>query len=210
VQAVVARAMGPVAGFKTGRKPDGEHMMAPIYASMVRPDGAAIPCAPTESIGIELEVGFRLTAPPPPLDAPDYAGALRAVLQPVVVIEIVDTRLAGPMAALSMAQFADSQINAGIVVGPDWPDWPEDGYTLMVARMQAGDQVLVDGPVTPPGGDAFQSVLTLARAIGEHCGGLCQGQIVISGSLHPLTYVPAGTEVTGYVQGLGAVTCTIG
>jgi 2-keto-4-pentenoate hydratase len=46
--------------------------------------------------------------------------------------------------------------------------------------------------------------------IGEHCGGLQPGQIVITGSLHPLTYVLPGTSVVGHIEGLGDVSVQIG
>ena len=50
----------------------------------------------------------------------------------------------------------------------------------------------------------------LVRMAGDHCGGLQAGQIIITGSLHPLTYVEPGTQVAGRIDGFGDIAVTIG
>lgn len=75
----------------------------------------------------------------------------------------------------------------------------------VTAQMQAGTEVVLDGAGTVPDGSALETFASLTRQIGDHCGGLKRGQIVITGSLHPLAYYPKGTLIQGRIDGIGAV-----
>lgn len=209
VQAAVALQKGPVAGFKAARKPGAVPMSAPIMTAGLVASGGSAASLFGGGLGVELEVGLRLIGPLPAADDPGFMDALRACVQPVVVIELVDTRLAGPLAEETLNKLADAQVNAGLVVGPDLPDWDGGPISQIAARMRVGDTVLLDGPANVPGGDARESLRALAAALGDHCGGLQPGQIVITGSLHPLTYVAPGTLVEGWIEGFGAISVSI-
>lgn len=210
VQTQVAAEAGPVAGFKTARKLGQAQIMAPIFGRDVHPSGASVASRFGGPLGIELEVGLRLDAPLPASDAPDFAARAAACLRPVAVIEIVDTRLSGGGSVAPLAKLADNQINAGLVVGPEMADWDGGSLAQVGARMQAGERCLLEGTADVPGGDALATLGALAEMIGGHCGGLQPGQVVITGSLHPLTYVAPGTLVAGQVAGFGEVRVQIG
>lgn len=203
VQQRVAQALGPVAGFKTGRKAGTDQTRAPILASGVLPNGAVLPRA--GETGIELEVGFLIVSPPPSPDAADFVARMQACVTPFVAIELVDTRVTGPRGQEPVVKLADNQVNLGLVVGPGPDQWDGRDFGTLTARMTAGDQVLLDGAAEVPCGSAFETLLGLARDLGDHCGGLREGMRVITGSLHPLTYVPAGLQVIGWIDGLGEV-----
>lgn len=207
VQRAVAAALGPVAGFKTAVRPGVPQIVAPIFAADVHLSAATLTAPKTDGLGVELEVGLRLKAP---LGRLDGSAELRAaVFEPVAVIEVVDTRVAGPVASEPLVKLADNQINRALIVGPTAPAWDGGPLVHVTARMRAGDRMLVNGPATVPGGDPVDSLLSMAADLGDHCGGLQVGQIVITGSLHPLEYFSSGTEVEGHIDGIGTVSFRI-
>ena len=69
---------------------------------------------------------------------------------------------------------------------------------------------VIAGPVTVPGGSALSNLKLFLDHVGDHCGGLQPGQIVITGSLSGIDYFPGGTEVRGSIEGFGEVTCHLG
>jgi 2-keto-4-pentenoate hydratase len=210
VQAGVAAVRRSVAGFKTARKPGQPQIMAPIMACDVVENDATVASLFGGPLGIELELGLRIVAPLPDPADPDFVKVLGGCIEPLAVIELVDTRLNGPAAADPLTKLADAQINAGLVIGPMLRGWDGGPLTGTTARMMAGQDALLDGPATVPGGDARETLRALAAMIGGHCGGLQPGQIVITGSLHPLTYVAPGTAVDGWIDGCGGVSVRIG
>ena len=205
VQAQVARAVGPVAAWKTGRKaPGAEQTMAPIFAGTVRSSPASFGADELWLIGVELEVAFRIDAPLPPLDA-DFEQRARGCVSMLAAIEVVDTRLADHEAAGPVVKLADNQINAGLVVGAPRRDWQGLDPAEFDARLTFGAETVVDGPRPVPGGDAFATFCAFARMVGGHCGGLQVGQYVTTGSLNGLPFIQRGTSVRAHVAGLGEV-----
>ncbi len=211
VQAGVARRFGPVGGFKVANKPDAPRIMAPIFAGDIGESPARIDVPAGEPVGIELEVGFRVEAPLPPLDLAGRRAAVAKCLSAVAAIEIVRTRLADP--ASPAMKLADNQINGGLVLGAPVRDWQALPVGQVEAFLSLGADVVLDGKAAVPGGDAFDNFLVLEAMVGTHCGGLQPGQVVITGSLNGLPYVSADIAVRGRVAGLGAVSvelCRIG
>jgi len=208
IQARVAQHVGAIGGFKTARKNGAASIMAPIFAGDILPSGAQV--AVKDMLGVELEVGFEILEDCPPNMASLSPSELGTLLRPVAVIELVDTRVQGPFADDVIVKLADNQINAGLVVGSAAKDWLGSDFGALTARMQAGTDVILEGEAAVPGGSALETFASLARQIGEHCGGLKRSQIVITGSLHPLVYYPKGTLVEGWIAGIGDVSVTLG
>lgn len=203
VQAAVARVIGPVGGFKVANKPDAPRIMAPIFSQDIKTSPAMIDVPRDEKIGIELEVGFRIEKPLPDKEAPDRRDAIARCLSVVPVIEIVRTRL--PMNANPGLKLADNQINGGLVVGAPVAKWQAVSLGPVRAELAFGDEQILSGKAAVPGGNAFENFLVLEEILGDHCGGLQPGQIVITGSLNGLPYVQAGIDVRGSIDGLGQV-----
>lgn len=208
IQAGVAQHVGDVGAFKTARKTGAAPIMAPIFAGDIIPSGSDI--GVKDVMGIELEVGFQIVKDCPENLADMSLDELAKLLRPVAVIELVDTRLTDAFAEDAIAKLADNQINAGLVIGTPLTDWDGTDFGTVEAKMAAGEDILIDGEAMVPGGSALETFASLARLIGNHCGGLQRGQIVITGSLHPLVYYPAGTVVSGEIAGIGAVSVTLG
>lgn len=207
IQARVVSALGPVSGFKTARKPDAPLIMAPILAQRVWPSGAHVKMG--ETIGIELEIGWKIIAPLPAPTAQDFHASLLRCVLPVPVIELVDTRLSGPLADDPIAKLADLQLNHGLIVGAPLMDWNGTDFGDINAKIQTATRVLCDGPTQVPGGSALATLSALAMDIGEHCGGLQPGQVVITGSVYPLTYTSETGLVQGKIDWLGEVSVTL-
>lgn len=204
VQRAVAAALGPARAFKTGRKADdGVPIMAPILD--LRPSPARYGAAELVLIGVELEIGFLIEAPLPPVDLPDFAERAADCIAAVPVIEICDSRLADPEGAAPLLRLADNQLNGGLVVGTPVADWRDLDLRRVSAWLKVGDETLLDGEAAAPGGDPYASFCELARLIGTHCGGLAPGQVVITGSLHGLPWIGRGRRVEGEIRGLGRV-----
>lgn len=203
VQAQVAARLGPVGGFKYACRPGTPAIMAPIQAARILPSGASFD-RDGQPVGIELEVGFRLNAAPPPVDAADFQARLREVVTPVAVIELVQTRLDADAIRDDMMKLADHQLNGGLVVGGAG-NWDGSPLTEVTAHLQFDGETVLDGPVAPPFGDAFSCLAALARMVGCHCGGLKAGDVVITGSLNGLPWLNAPARIEGHIAGIGAV-----
>lgn len=209
VQRRVANEFGPVGGFKFAQRPGQTAIMAPIYAADIYSSGATVPSG-GNSVGIELEVGFRILAPLPAPSDPDFSDKLRACMTPLAVIELVQTRLQDDSNASPELRLADNQINGGLVVGADATEWDGGPLGSVSAELYFDDQQVLDGAIKLPFGDAFDCLNTLARMIGEHCGGLQAGQVVITGSLNGLPYLAPGTKIRGHIDGIGGVAVDLG
>ncbi len=204
VQSIVSTALGPVAGFKVSAVPEGPPILAPIQARYIVANCGtrAVP----ERLGIELEVGFELVEPLPSASLPARP---EKYFRPCVVLELVETRLSGEAAERPDLKFADFQINAGLVVGDKLEDWDGSDFGTLPARLHSQSESVLDGEGRVPGGSALANLDLLLINLGDHCGGLQVGQIVITGSLCGLPWFTPGADVSGWVEGLGAVSVKV-
>ncbi len=202
IQSAVAAAFGQTGAFKVGLQDPGPALVAPIRADLCLPSGSTVA---VRRLAVELEVGWLVTGPLPPKDAPDRRARLAAAVRPVPVIELVESRVAGEVGLVPPVRLADALLNWGLIVGTPLQDWDGSDFGRVSGRMQVGEALLLDGETSVPGGSALASLEALIDALGEHCGGLREGQIVITGTLHPMTWIEADQEVRGEIDGLGAV-----
>jgi len=204
IQAAVASESGPVGGFKAGR--GGPALtMAPIRAATVRESGAAIPAAESRLRGVELELAFRLTAPPPPVDVPDFEDRLAAGVVLLPALEIVESRMTVFETADPLLKLADNVGNGGVVLGAPVADWRGLDLSRPNVRLAFAGETMREGPSAPPGGDAFATLVELARLAKDFCGGLQEGHVVITGSLTGLLYAKEGDRIRGEIAGVGVV-----
>ena len=209
VQEEVAAKLGPVGGFKVARPFGAPIIIAPIMARDIYQSPATIPLAAGEEAGVELEYAFRLIAPLPDPDAPDFEDQLRHAVELLPVFELVQSRLADPKGANAALKMLDNQLNGAVVLGAPCADWHVLDVTRAEAHLTLGVDTLLDGDAAVPGGDAFATLCALARALGDHCGGLHPGQVVITGSLNGLPWVQAPIVAQGDIAGLGGVSITL-
>jgi 2-keto-4-pentenoate hydratase len=207
IQDGVAKATGPVAGWKVGaRTPMAEPNPAPLLAGALVKSPATFDGKAMHMIGVEIEISFHIVkdiAARSTLVPRDEA--LAAVGDAFVGMEVVDTRLADFKAADPEWLLADNQMNQALVVGSSIKDW----HGLDWANLQV--KLTIDGKteVEQKGGlGAVDPVRPLAWMI-DHAvrrrGGLAKGQAITTGSWTGLRYYPPGTRAKGEFAGLGAV-----
>lgn len=203
-QRYVTDVIGTVGAFKTARRPgNSDQIAAPIYREHVRQSPATFSASEINLIGIELELAFHINSTLPDTTDPDFAALVKERVSPVAAIEVCDTRLADFATATPLQKLADNQINGGLVVGEPLADWHDLDLSTITAKLVFGTDIIVDGPASVPGGDAFETLLGLARQLGSHCGGLQPGQYVITGSVNGLPFIKRGVPVYARIDGLG-------
>lgn len=209
VQEAVAERLGPVGGFKVACPEGAPIIVAPIMARDILQSPAEITIPEGEEVGIELEYAFRLIAPLPDPGQSGFEVRLRNAVELRPAFELVRSRLADPRQASAALKMLDNQLNGAVVLGEARPDWQEMDLTRATARLSIASQEVLDGPADVPGGDAFATLCALARALGDHCGGLQPGQVVITGSLNGLPWVEAPTVAQACIEGLGDLRLTV-
>lgn len=211
IQAMTAERLGPVGGFKAGRKQVGDAPnMAPIQQADIQPTGALVYLDTHRKLGVELEIGFVLLADPPNPDASDFLSRLRAAVAALPALEVVESRLADVDVAGPLWKLADNQMNGGIVLGTPVSDWSNCNMRAPNAALMIGGNSVWDGPAPVPGGDAFGTLAAFVGAVGSHCRGLKKGHVVITGSIAGLHSVGAGQKVCGEIAGFGLVSAQFG
>ena len=207
IQDGVAKASGPVAGWKVGaRTPTAEPNPAPLLAGALVKSPARFDGKAMHMIGVEIEISFHVVrdiaqrSQPVPRDE-----ALAAVGDAFVGMEVVDTRLADFKSADPEWLLADNQMNQALVIGDPIRDW----RTLDWPNLQV--KLAIDGKVEveQTGGlGAVDPVRPLAWMI-DHAvrrrGGIRKGQAITTGSWTGLRYYPPGTKARGEFAGLGGV-----
>ena len=207
IQDGVARATGPVAGWKVGaRAPTAEPRCAPLLAgalvrSPARFDGKAM-----HMIGVEIEISFHIVRDIARREAPvERVEALAAVGDAFVGMEVVDTRLADFKHVDPEWLLADNQMNHALVVGDRVKDWARLDWPDLQVKLDIDGSTVVD---QRGGLGAVDPVRPLAWMI-DHAvrrrDGIRRGQAITTGSWTGLRYFPPGTRARGEFAGLGAV-----
>ena len=139
IQDGVARATGPVSGWKVGaRTPTAEPNPAPLLAGALVKSPARFDGKAMHMIGVEIEISFHIARDIAARDTPvGREEALAAVGDAFVGMEVVDTRLANFQQADPEWLLADNQMNHALVVGDsvkDWArlDWPDLQVRLVI------------------------------------------------------------------------------
>ncbi|MBP0483535.1 hydratase [Sagittula salina] len=202
IQTRVMAHLGSVGGFKVGPLFPGEPVIAPIPLRQVFVSGAEVPAR--DPLGIELEMGFELMRPP----APEMRSAPQDFFRPRIVLELVDRRLPGD-GHDPLVKLADMQLNAGLVLGAALDGWDGRDFTTFDASLRCGDTQVIDGSVSVPGGSALENLRLFLDHVGDHCGGLRKGQVVITGSVSGCEWFPPGTDVVGLIEGFDPIACRI-
>ncbi len=210
IQDGVARATGPVAGWKVGaRTPTAEPNPAPLLAGALVKSPARFAGAAMHMIGVEIEISFHIAHDIPARDkAVGREEALAAVGDAFVGMEVVDTRLANFKSVDAEWLLADNQMNHALVTGDrvkDWSglDWPDLQVMLVIDGSTIVDQRGGLGAVDPVRPLAWMIDHAVRRR-----GGIRKGQAITTGSWTGLRYFPPGTRARGEFAGLGAVEAT--
>lgn len=207
IQDGVARATGPVAGWKVGaRTPTAEPNPAPLLAGALVKSPARFDGKAMHMIGVEIEISFHIVRDIASRAAPvERDEALAAVGDAFVGMEVVDTRLADFKKASPEWLLADNQMNQALVIGDPIPQWKALDWPDLQVRLAIDGKVEVD---QRGGLGSIDPVRPLAWMI-DHAvrfrDGIRVGQAITTGSWTGLRYYPAGTRARGEFVGLGSV-----
>ncbi|HEU5093857.1 MAG TPA: hypothetical protein VFT77_01825 [Reyranella sp.] len=207
IQDGVAKATGPVSGWKVGaRTPTAEPNPAPLLAGALLKSPASFDGKAMHMIGVEIEISFHIVHDLPARQEPvGREEALAVVGDAFVGMEVVDTRLADFKKADPEWLLADNQMNHALVIGDSIGRWRALDWASLPVRLTIDSKVEVD---QKGGLGAVDPVRPLAWMI-DHAvrfrGGIRKGQAITTGSWTGLRYYAAGTMARGEFVGLGAV-----
>jgi 2-keto-4-pentenoate hydratase len=207
IQDGVARATGPLAGWKVGaRTPTAEPNPAPLLAGALVKSPAKFDGRAMHMIGVEIEISFHIVRDIPARARPvERDEALAAVGDAFVGMEVVDTRLAHFKKADPEWLLADNQMNHALVIGDSIKNWKALDWPDLQVRLTIDGRTEVD---QKGGLGAVDPVRPLAWMV-DHAvrqrGGLAAGQAITTGSWTGLRFYPPGTRALGEFVGLGSV-----
>lgn len=146
IQDGVARATGPVAGWKVGaRTPTAEPNPAPLLAGALVKSPARFDGKAMHMIGVEIEISFHIARDIAPREAAvGRDEALAAVGDAFVGMEVVDTRLANFSEADPEWLLADNQLNHALVVGESVKDWKGLDWANLQVKLVIDGETIVD------------------------------------------------------------------
>ncbi|NQW51979.1 MAG: fumarylacetoacetate hydrolase family protein [Rhodospirillales bacterium] len=207
VQDGVARATGPVAGWKVGaRTPIADPNPAPLLAGALVPSPARFDGKAMHMIGVEVEISFHIVRDiPARASVVEREEALAAVGDAFVGMEIVDTRLADFKNADPDWLLADNQMNHALVMGDRVRDWKALDWPTLQVRLVIDGQTVVDQQGGLGAVDPVRPLIWMIDHAVRRRGGIRAGQAITTGSWTGLLYFPAGSHARGEFLGLGAV-----
>jgi len=207
VQDGVARATGPVAGWKVGaRTPIADPNPAPLLAGALVPSPARFDGKAMHMIGVEVEISFHIVRDiPARASVVEREEALAAVGDAFVGMEIVDTRLADFKNADPDWLLADNQMNHALVMGDRVRDWKALDWPKLQVRLVIDGQTVVDQQGGLGAVDPVRPLIWMIDHAVRRRGGIRAGQAITTGSWTGLLYFPAGSHARGEFLGLGAV-----
>jgi 2-keto-4-pentenoate hydratase len=205
VQHAVNDTLGPIGGWKVGAAgPDARPSTAPLPASGIMPSPAVAPASFSDRL-IEAEIAFTLAQDLPPRAEPySREEVIAAIGTCHAVIELVQFRVPGKIAASPLLKLADSQGHGALIVGAALPGWTEIDLPRFAVSQEIAGLPTKHG-VGNPAGDMIRLIAWLANEGTHWAGGLKGGQIVTCGSWTGAIEAPAGSSVSVTFQGVAPV-----
>jgi len=203
IQDVVARKL------HGGRRPETwkvgapsanvEPTATPLFTVLDSP--AAWTEAPTVELTIEAEVGFVLARDLAPAEV--HTVPLDEAFDFVcATIEICDARLANYRDAPTLWKLADSQVNAGLVVGSGRPYEEVENYATVRCEVEVNGRVAFDGTGTHALGDPRVLLRWWLQHAAQRAR-LLAGDIVTTGTWCGMVEAPAGATIVARMHGIG-------
>lgn len=215
VQDAIARALGPVAGWKVGApSATATPARAALHADTIFETDAGtchLPASLFHLIGAEAEIAYRFGRDLPPENGPyDREVVLAAVETMHPAIEIADTRFTVFGAVDPHSQRADQQNHGVLVLGPGLTEWRHLDPVTQAVRLTIDGKVLHDHVGGNSAVDAVRLLVWLANEGARSLGGIKAGQVVTTGSCTGTDFVTAPTRMVAEFPGLGSLTLAIG
>jgi len=180
---------------------------APVLASHVHADGAAVSAAAFIAPKVEAEIALVLGHD---LSGPDCTAldVARAVAGAAAAIEIVDSRIAGWRIKLADT-IADLASSGAIVLGTGLV--PVAGFDLRLAGMvfTRDGEVIATGAGAAALGSPLHATAWLVRMLAGFGESLRAGHVVMTGALHAAVEVAPGERYRAEIDRLGPVSLRV-
>lgn len=193
-------------GFKAALHPQFGVLYAGLLRSRVFANGARIPSAQMNMIGVEAELAFRFHESLPPRPHPYDAEEVAAAVFVLPAIETLDTRYSDFDAVPAIEKAADFMSNGCFVEGIACQDWRSmDLKTIEVI-------LTIDGKETirknggHPSGDPLLPAIALANHL-RLSTGLAAGTIVTTGTYTGTVFVSKTSTIEVRFAGMNLVSC---
>ena len=218
--AEIAQWPDAVAGWKVGRlSPDlaarfgVDRFLGPIFAATVdRADSSPriFPAFTGGFAAFEAEILVRLAADAAPGQSEWTAGQASALVGPMHIgVEVAGSPLASIARLGSLASVCGFGNNAGLIVGPEIPDWRRRAAEPLPCRVSIDGAVAGDRTRTELAAGALEG---LAFALGQAARlglPLRSGQWVSTGALTGVHPVAIGAACTADFGPFGTLDCTV-
>lgn len=212
IQDAAIRRLGGIGAWKVGPHRGGnDPTCSPIARDMIHTAPAAVRITQTSDVGIEVEIAVSLARDLPPratVYAPEDLRSAIAAVHPAV--EILGSRFENLKAVSALSAVADSQSNAGIVIGPGLSNWQDLNFGTVAMELRIGGE----SAGTTSGGTDTAAVLSALAWLANHAvarnGGLKAGDVIITGArLGPAWIGRRAARVEAEVHGLGKIEIAI-
>ncbi len=205
IQEAVRRRLGEsIGGWKVGFSPLGGIFCAPIYASAVHASPAALPADGFHVIGIECEIGFRISQTLSARVQPYGRDEVLAASSLHPTIEIVDSRYRDFRSLDRLQLLADNVSNGALVYGAAASGWPGMDLAHPPIRVTADGRDFAEctGLRT---GDPVGLLVDLANHVASRRGGLPAGTFVTTGTHTGMVFTEPGAHIRADYGRLGMV-----
>lgn len=184
VQDAVARALGPVIGWKVGASaPDAEPACAPLLAGTIHESPARLDAQAFALRGIEAEIAFRFGAAPERSETGfDRDSVLGAIATAHPAIEVCESRFHDHSAIDPLTKLADNNLNGALVLGPAWADWRRLEAAAQPVAVTIDEREIAARRGGNAAGDLFRLLVWLAEHLARRGRPLRAGDIVTTGS----------------------------
>jgi 2-keto-4-pentenoate hydratase len=206
-QALVAKTLGPPAGWKVGRKsPEAAPAYAPLYVKKLFSSGERFGCDAFRSWRVEAEIVFRLAHDLPGMARPyTRADMLDAIAAMIPAFELVDSRYATWPDLAPPFLLADGLSHGAMILGADVPFRPDLAFETIPVRLAIDDVVVIDQVGGNPVGDILDLLAWLATERATKGEGLRAGELVTTGSYTGMRPLPSGSRAKAAFEGIGTV-----
>ncbi len=180
---------------------------APVMASHVRPDAAAVDAADFIAPRLEAEIALVLATD---LSGPDCTAVdvLRATAGAVAALELVDSRIRDWKITLADT-VADMASSGAIVLGGRAVPLADIDLRLVGMVFSRDGEVLASGAGAAALGNPAEAVAWLVRTLHELGASLSAGDVVMTGALHAAVPVLPGQVYRADFDRLGPVSLRI-
>jgi len=153
---------------------------------------------------VEPEYAYRLGRDLPPSGRPYGRDEVLDAVETVhPAIEIVDSRLAGGLAAGAPSLVADNAVAAAFVYGTAIPDWRRRDLVNAPVRITIDREIVGQGDGREAGGDPANPLVWLANDRARRGDGLKRGQFVTTSSCAGVHRAPSVATVVADFGELG-------